>query len=220
MAYFTELPAILYQFPDDVVRQYNNLAFRPAIIDTIIQNSSNFAYYTVQDGDTPETIAYDYYGDAALQWVLLLTNNITNYYTQWPKTRLTFEKYLLGKYRQVLDSDGVLVTLDDAQVMEYVNGITGDIVVVVDSEVHIVRLHPLYYEDAQGVRYTWQFIENEEPARNAYGQLIEKPINPFPVSIFTDEDRANTAMRNIILLKQSVISEIQYELRNLAIGQQ
>lgn len=220
MAYFTELPNILYQFPDNIVRQYNNLSFRPAVIERVIQDASNFDLYIIEDGDTPETIAFDYYGDATLHWVLMLTNNITNYYTQWPKSRLAFEKYLYGKYRQVLDSDQQLVTLTNEQIDEYVafvgseaNNWTGRI------EGTNVVTHPSYFE-ADEQRYNWEFINvNNNVPRNAYGQVIQKPINPTPISIFVDEDRVNTAFRNIILLKQQVISEIQYELRALANGQ-
>lgn len=221
MAYFTELPTILYQFPDNVVRQYNNLSFRPAIIERVLQNASNFDLYTIEDGDTPDTIAYDYYGDATLHWVLLLSNNITNYYTQWPKTRNAFEKYLLGKYRSVVDSDGDVIVLTDDQVLEYVN-FTGsnanNWTGVIDGT--NVIIHPLYFESSTGVRWTWEFINNNNTIpRDAYGNVVEKPINPTPISIFTDEDRTNTAMRNIVLIKQQVVSEIQYELRILANGQ-
>lgn len=227
MAYFTELPSVLYQFPDNIVRQYSNISFRPAVIERVIRDASNFIEYTIEDGDTPDSIAYDYYGDATLHWVLLLTNNITNYYTQWPKTRSAFELFLRGKYRQVLDSDGGLVNLTDAQVDEYVmfTGTSPDwsgTIEIRDSDgitTSLVRLRPHHFEDDAGQEYEYDLIVNNPDPRTAWGIAIENfPVNPAPINIFTVEDRINTSLRRLILLKQSVISEIRYELRALANG--
>ena len=45
------------------------------------KNIMEFDYYDVQDGETPEMIAYKYYGDAELHWVIMVINDITDYYS-------------------------------------------------------------------------------------------------------------------------------------------
>ena len=57
-----------------------------------------FDYYNVQDGETPEMIAYKYYDDAELHWTILVVNNIVDYYTDWPMSVQRFEEFVKEKY--------------------------------------------------------------------------------------------------------------------------
>lgn len=227
MPYFAQLPDILYQFPDNVVRQINNLAFSPDIIQSVIQNASNYIYYTIQDGDTPDTIANDYYGDPTLHWVILLTNSIVNVYVQWPKSVNELNDYILYKYRNVQATNGTIVTLTDEQVYNYTQFVGSAQNNWTDSERdefgNQVILHPVYFQAPDELgntqNYSWDFINNEnQNPRDAYGNVLKKPLNPYPVSYFQMEDMLNTNKRQIIVLKQAVIAEIQNELRDLANG--
>tara|TARA_B110000503_G_scaffold109150_1_gene163219 strand:+ start:69 stop:587 length:519 start_codon:yes stop_codon:yes gene_type:complete len=57
-----------------------------------------FDNYDVVDGERPEDVAFKYFGDAELHWVILMTNNITDRYYQWPLTQPQFQEYLTDKY--------------------------------------------------------------------------------------------------------------------------
>jgi hypothetical protein len=57
-----------------------------------------FDNYDVKNGERPEDIAYKYYGDPELHWVVLMTNNITDRYYQWPLTQPQFAEHLTDKY--------------------------------------------------------------------------------------------------------------------------
>ena len=57
-----------------------------------------FDNYDVVDGERPEDIAFKLYGDPELHWVILMTNNITDRYYQWPLTQPQFQEYLKDKY--------------------------------------------------------------------------------------------------------------------------
>ena len=61
-------------------------------------NIVEFDYYDVQDGETPEMIAFKYYGDAELHWTILVINDIIDYYTDWPMSVQRFEQYMNDKY--------------------------------------------------------------------------------------------------------------------------
>ena len=61
-------------------------------------NIVEFDYYDVQDGETPEIIAFKYYGDAELHWTILVVNDIIDYYTDWPMSVQRFEQYMNDKY--------------------------------------------------------------------------------------------------------------------------
>ena len=57
-----------------------------------------FDNYDVFDGERPEDIAFKYYGDPEYHWIILMTNNITDRYYQWPLSQPQFQEYLKDKY--------------------------------------------------------------------------------------------------------------------------
>ena len=57
-----------------------------------------FDTYDVRNGEKPEDIAYKWFGDAQLHWVILMTNNITDRYYEWPMSQPQFAEYLTDKY--------------------------------------------------------------------------------------------------------------------------
>ena len=63
-------------------------------------SNSGTAYlpYTVKEGEKPEDVAFYYYGDPELAWLVLSVNDIVDPYTQWPKTQSTFDEYIKKQY--------------------------------------------------------------------------------------------------------------------------
>ena len=57
-----------------------------------------FDNYDVKDGERPEDVAYKWFGDAEYHWVILMTNNITDRYYEWPLTQPQFQEYITDKY--------------------------------------------------------------------------------------------------------------------------
>ena len=57
-----------------------------------------FDNYDVVDGERPEDIAFKWFGDAEYHWVILMTNNITDRYYQWPLSQPQFAEHLTDKY--------------------------------------------------------------------------------------------------------------------------
>lgn len=54
--------------------------------------------YAVRDGQTPETLSFDYYGFTRYYWTILLANNIINPYDEWVKDSTDLYAYALDKY--------------------------------------------------------------------------------------------------------------------------
>ena len=68
-------------------------------INELLRNKSTVMYqYDVKDGERPDIIAYKYYGDTTLDWVILLTNNIVDPQFEWPLDDRSFERYMRNKY--------------------------------------------------------------------------------------------------------------------------
>ena len=59
---------------------------------------SSYYDYTVQEGDRPDTLAYDYYGSASYTWLVLLANDIKDPYYDWPLFGDNFDAYIIKKY--------------------------------------------------------------------------------------------------------------------------
>ena len=99
MSYFSRFPMMIYD-----VKGNDNYKLLPDILRRVKQRAGIkagqfiFDYYDVMNGEKPEDIAYKWFGDAQLHWIILMTNNITDRYYQWPMTQPQFAEFLTDKY--------------------------------------------------------------------------------------------------------------------------
>ena len=99
MSYFSMFPVLSYDAKGNGKETImTNLFRRVKVKSNASDNIVDFDYYDVQDGETPEMIAYKYYGDANLHWVILVINNIVDYYSDWPMSVQAFEQFIKDKY--------------------------------------------------------------------------------------------------------------------------
>ena len=54
--------------------------------------------FDVPDGESPEMIAERHHGSPEYYWVILVVNNITDPYHDWPKSERQMQLYLADKY--------------------------------------------------------------------------------------------------------------------------
>ena len=100
--YFTKFPYIIYDsVGNGEFKIVTNLLRRVAIRSKIKVNTLFFDTYDVKEGETPEMIAHKLYGDSELHWIILLVNNVTERYHQWPKNNNQFLAYINDKYSNV-----------------------------------------------------------------------------------------------------------------------
>tara|TARA_B100000519_G_C14214584_1_gene424310 strand:+ start:299 stop:808 length:510 start_codon:yes stop_codon:yes gene_type:complete len=91
--YFSEFPVILYDS-----KEVTNLLRRVAIRSKVKTNVMFFDTYDVKEGETPEMIADKLYDDPQLHWVVMIVNNITDRYHEWPMSGNQFLDYVNEKY--------------------------------------------------------------------------------------------------------------------------
>ena len=103
--------------------QVKNFFKRGKLREDIFQDLTVFEKYSVKGDDRPDNVAHEIYGDANLDWVVLLSNNIVNIQNEWPLGQQAFETYILDKYgtsakldeihhyesNEVKDSSGVII---------------------------------------------------------------------------------------------------------------
>ena len=78
--------------------EVKNLFKRGKLRDDIIQNLTFFTKYEVIGDERPDTVANKVYDDPTLDWVVLLSNNITNIQSEWPMPQAALDETLLQKY--------------------------------------------------------------------------------------------------------------------------
>jgi hypothetical protein len=98
MQYFETLPKVIYNDPVLGQKLLTNLMARVSMMPQTLQNPLVFYPYDIQEGDTPEIIAYKYYGDSYRYWMVLFANQIMDPQWQWPIDNLTLDNYLSDKY--------------------------------------------------------------------------------------------------------------------------
>ena len=97
--YFDSFPKILYDSKGDgEVKIVTNLLKRVAARTKIKTNALILDTYNVKNGETPESIADKLYDDPELHWVVLMINDITDRYHQWPMYEQQFNTYVTEKY--------------------------------------------------------------------------------------------------------------------------
>ena len=110
--YFSILPNIKYDvkpqsFPfssSDYV-EVNNFFRRYTINEDIFDFTVYLNQYAVRQGVRIEFIAEEIYGRPQLDWVIALTNNITNIYQDWPMDDNSLQKWAEEKYGSTVYND-------------------------------------------------------------------------------------------------------------------
>lgn len=130
--YFDATPNFLY--PDfktpEKYKLSKNLFRRIRVRDSFNAVYASSRSYTINSGETPDSIAYDKLGGSEWYWTILLLNNITDINSQWPMSGNELEKLIEKKYGNlankprhwetstVVDSNGNTV-LEPGVIIEY-----------------------------------------------------------------------------------------------------
>ena len=221
MPYFRELPNISAvsllperQRNDDRVLVKN--IFKRARLRTDIEYAvTAFDIRMIQEGERPDTLASSLYNDPELDWVILITNNITNVRDQWPLSNNDLHDYMLDKYgseaallephhyetreirdrfnRTILDKG---LEVDEDYSFTYVT-LDGSTVTTDKTAYDSVQADP-DYDDAY--KSTWILISDKAAG---------------PVSNFKYETLNNDRKRVIRILKEEFVGGFVSDMRNI-----
>ena len=127
MGYFRELPDLQYQsFLSDSLSSQSYLTVKNLFRRNKLRNDLSgvftiFNKYEIPEGSRPDLVAEEFYGDAELDWVVLMTAGIINVRDEWPLSNHYLYKYTEEKYgtgmndvhhyetKEVKDSNGRLI---------------------------------------------------------------------------------------------------------------
>ena len=175
MSYFRELPNLSYvsRFSgsnrNDERIEVKNLFKRAKLRSDIDAAITAFNYYKISEGERPDTLAKKIYNDSELDWVILVTNNITNVRDQWPLDGQNFTNYLLSKYgTSDMTEEQKYAKLSEVRHYE---------TTAVKDQYDRFLLEPGLIVDKD-----FKFISTREVARNSVVSEVDL-ILPFPVSL-------------------------------------
>tara|TARA_B100001109_G_scaffold168481_1_gene137438 strand:+ start:592 stop:1110 length:519 start_codon:yes stop_codon:yes gene_type:complete len=124
--FFKALPKIKYPVPTSDGKIKGKIVtdiFRRVQLDKFFSNRQTLVDIIVDDNDTPESVAYNYYGSTQYHWIVLLSNNIVDVDREWPLSYRKLNAYVKDKYGENNSQD----------VHHYVDATRQDIIVDWDA---------------------------------------------------------------------------------------
>ena len=194
--YFNLIPNFDYvsRLPDAKISDYiqvKNLFKRVLLREDIYSNLMYFTKYDIQGDDRPDNVAYRIYSDSTLDWLILLSNNITHIPTEWPLAQNDFDRFLLDKYGSY---DNLYNGVHHHETIE-----------VKDSnEVTIVPAGLEVSADFTTTYYDYYMSD-----------MVTKLDITRPVTNYQYEEKIQNKKREIFILKQEYVSVVMDDIADL-----
>lgn len=91
--FFANLPLLNYNGV-----MLRDLMSHAALTRQVMDQGVMFYPYTLQDGDTPQSIAFDYYGSIEFDWLVLYSNMLIDPLYDWFMSQDDFDNYIEANY--------------------------------------------------------------------------------------------------------------------------
>lgn len=191
-SYFRKFPDLSY--PDlsasrNSILDYTtvkNLFKAAKVREDIFGSFINFEKYQIEGDERPDQVAYKFYGDSALDWIILLTNKITNIRNQWPLSNYQLEVYLKDKY-----PNEVLFEVHHYETLE-----------IRDSKNRLIQQEGIWVEPNHSITY----VDNK--------QIVTKS-EIKEVTVYQYEENLNDKKREIDVLRSSFVPTIIQDLEEI-----
>ena len=193
--YFFDFPNIKYAvsansagIPNYVtIKDYFHL-LRPR--DDIFRDDTIYQEYIVKNGERPDQIANDFYGDEQYYWIILQINEITDYYNQWPLSQFELDEFITRKYQT--DANALAIHHYETTEVKDINGN-----VLLRTGLHVPK--------------DFQFKYRPDPSIAAINTAF-----PIEVTNRTYEYRLNNQKSVIQILQEKYVFDYAREVQNYA----
>ena len=99
-SYFKNHPLISLK-QDGTTKIITDISRYARISNDILVKSYEYYNYVIGGDERPDQVSYLQYGDTKFYWIVLLTNNIRNIWTEWPLGQNGFDSFIVNKYGSV-----------------------------------------------------------------------------------------------------------------------
>ena len=193
MPYFRELPDISHasllpkRSRNDERLIIKNIFRRAIMREDIFNSVTTFDYYNIQENMRPDTVARVIYDDPDLDWVVLITNNITNVRDQWPLSNNDLHEMMLDKY-------GSYEALENVHHYETT--------LILDEDNRTILAEGL--EVDKDFKYSYYATNST---------ITTNPV--VPVTNYQYESKRNDEKRKIVLLKPTMVGVFISDMKNM-----
>lgn len=192
--YFNRVPDFEYvsRLPNANISDYipvKNLFKKGKLREDIFQDLAFFTKYQIQGDDRPDNVAFSFYEDSSLDWLVLTCNNILNVKDEWPLSQFDFNLYLFEKY-------GSFEKINEIRYYETTEIKNRENVTIVQKGLKVPADFSISYYDER------------------VGDVItERPV--VSVTNYQYEEKLQEKRRNIFLLKPRYLSIVFDDLREI-----
>jgi hypothetical protein len=204
--FFKYFPTIPYDTFDDSLKYKVVMDIFRRVRVTLQARADHFVYYnyTVKDGETPDILAFKYYGSSKYYWVIMLMNAIRDPQWEWVLSQRQFEKYIEKKYGGAPTALGTHSHWETKEIKARAtddNYTAGDVILssgLIQSSDFTFSYTPIH----SGVPDT-----NNIQTFTSSQILVER-------SMFQQEVKANEDKRTIFLLRRDLLGEFVKEFES------
>ena len=164
-------------------QKVKNLFKRGKLKNDIFNDLTYFTKYQIVGDDRPDNVAFKVYDDETLDWVVLLSNNITNIQTEWPLNHQSFYNFLIDKY----GSEEGIYAVHHYETQEVRNS---DEAIIVPKGLKVPQNYSIEFYDTD--------LESYTTASNITTEITN----------YTYENKIEENKRNIYVLKAEYINVI------------
>ena len=164
-------------------QKVKNLFRRGKLKNDIFNDLTYFTKYQIVGDDRPDNVAFKVYDDETLDWVVLLSNNITNIQTEWPLNHQSFYNFLIDKY----GSEEEIYGIHHYETQEVRNS---DEAIIVPKGLKVPQNYSIEFYDTD--------LESYTTASNITTEITN----------YTYENKIEENKRNIYVLKPQYINVI------------
>ena len=206
--YFNNFPTTYYTLSDtnsdlDVV---TDITKRIAFEQEFKKNSAAYIKFFVDDGDTPEIVAYKYYGDAEKHWIVLMMNDIIDPAYDWPLKESNVIKLIESKYSANASIGQTGIDWAKNNVQAYYKVETKTVVSTGQYSVDKIRVDANTYANISVSDVTYTLEE---------GKQLNISTTKETMNYYDFEIDSNESKRNIILLREQFVPAAVRELKTV-----
>lgn len=202
MSYFTNFPLVVYDFERaNLLNQRNskvvsNILVRAKLVDGIFDSPFVYYKYDVVDGDTPESLAFKYYGSSTKHWAILIANNITDPFYDWPLKYENFVSFVESKYGSIATAK--TTTHHYEKIITKTDSVT--------STITVNKYELDYNTYANLASSTTETINLKD------GNTVTVVTTKNAISYYDYEDQVNESKRSIKILDNSFLASMENQL--------
>jgi hypothetical protein len=184
---FEKFPSIFYTLDNGKsIQTVTDILRRIVLSPEIRKNEAFYDQYDIKDGETPEMVSNYFYGDPQMHWIILMANDIIDPRFEWPLSYYNLIQYCKGKY----GDDQIYHNHHYKNEVEFI--VDGSR--VIEEESTFESPVPIVFETSGAFESTLLF-------QNYNVKLL-------PVTNFDYEESLNESKRRILVIKPSIVSEI------------